>query len=257
MFRFDVLPPLALYLHLPWCVRKCPYCDFNSHELKSDLPEQAYVDALLADIEFELPGIWGRTVQSIFIGGGTPSLFSPEAIDRLLAGVRSRLRCKPALEVTLEANPGTVEQGRFAEYRAAGVNRLSIGVQSFQTDLLERLGRIHDRREAIRAAESAHGAGLENFNLDLMFGLPGQNPAACLTDVATALDLEPAHISFYQLTLEPNTRFHRYPPVLPEEDVVWTMQEQGRAALEAGGYTQYEISASARPGRQCDHNLNY
>ncbi|HKJ08809.1 MAG TPA: radical SAM family heme chaperone HemW [Gammaproteobacteria bacterium] len=257
MFRFDVLPPLALYLHLPWCVRKCPYCDFNSHELKSDLPEQAYVDALLADIEFELPGIWGRTVQSIFIGGGTPSLFSPEAIDRLLAGVRSRLRCKPALEITLEANPGTVEQGRFAEYRAAGVNRLSIGVQSFQPDLLERLGRIHDRREAMRAAESAHRAGLENFNLDLMFGLPGQKLAACLADVATAMDLEPAHISFYQLTLEPNTRFHRYPPVLPEEDIVWTMQEQGRAALEAGGYTQYEISAYARPGRQCDHNLNY
>ncbi|MEJ2644034.1 MAG: radical SAM family heme chaperone HemW [Gammaproteobacteria bacterium] len=257
MFRFDALPPLALYVHLPWCVRKCPYCDFNSHELKTDLPEQAYVDALLADIEFELPAIWGRVVQSIFIGGGTPSLFSPEAIDRLLAGVRSRLRCKPALEITLEANPGTVEQGRFAEYRAAGVNRLSIGVQSFQPDQLERLGRIHDRREAIRAAESAHYAGLDNFNLDLMFGLPDQSLGACLADVSIAVDLEPAHISFYQLTLEPNTRFHRYPPALPEEDIVWSMQEQGRTALEAGGYTQYEISAYARPGRRCDHNLNY
>ncbi|MGA7801460.1 MAG: radical SAM family heme chaperone HemW [Gammaproteobacteria bacterium] len=257
MFRFEALPPLSLYLHLPWCVRKCPYCDFNSHELKADLPERAYVDALLADIENELPGVWRRTIQSIFIGGGTPSLFSPEAIDRLLAGVRSRLPCKPALETTLEANPGTVEQGRFAEYRAAGVNRLSIGVQSFQADLLERLGRIHNQREAIRAAEAAHQAGIGNFNLDLMFGLPGQSLRQCLADVATATDLEPAHISFYQLTLEPNTHFHRYPPTLPDEDDIWSMQEQGRAALAAGGYTRYEISAYARRGRECTHNLNY
>jgi len=257
VFRFTAPPPLSLYVHLPWCVRKCPYCDFNSHQVREPVPEDAYVEALLADLEQELPRVWGRTVQSIFIGGGTPSLFSPRAIDRLLAGVRARLPCRPGLEVTLEANPGTVEQGRFAEFRGAGVNRLSIGVQSFQPELLRRLGRIHDAREAAAAARAAHQAGLDNFNLDLMFGLPGQSVAAALDDLQTAMDLEPAHISFYQLTLEPNTRFHQQPPMLPDEEVVATMQEEGHARLEAAGYTQYEVSAFARSARRCAHNLNY
>lgn len=257
MFRFTALPPLALYVHIPWCVRKCPYCDFNSHEARGEIPERAYVDALLTDLDRELPGVWGRVVGSIFIGGGTPSLFSAESIDRLLGGIRARLTCKPDLEITLEANPGTVEHGRFREFRAAGINRLSIGVQSFDDDMLGKIGRIHGRREAIRAAELAHAAGFVSFNLDLMFGLPGQTPAQALTDLATAMDLEPAHLSWYQLTLEPNTYFHSHPPELPDDDILWTMQEQGQARLAARGYTQYEVSAYARKGMQCRHNLNY
>ncbi len=249
--------PLALYAHIPWCVRKCPYCDFNSHEARGAIPETAYVDALLADLEAELPRIWGRRIESVFIGGGTPSLFSTEALDRLLAGLRARLALLPALEVTLEANPGTVEAAKFAEFRAAGVSRLSIGVQSFDDHHLGRLGRIHGRREAIRAAEAAHAAGLDNFNLDLMFGLPGQDLEQALADVATATDLEPAHISHYQLTLEPNTLFHRYPPELPEDDAAWAMQEACQMRLAARGYAQYEVSAYARAGFRCRHNLNY
>lgn len=257
MFNFTTLPPLALYVHIPWCVRKCPYCDFNSHEARAGIPEREYVDALLADLDQELPAVWGRVVGSLFIGGGTPSLFSAEAIDRLLAGIRARLQCKPGLEITMEANPGTVEQGRFREFRAAGINRLSIGVQSFDDALLERIGRIHGRREAIRAAELAHDAGFTSFNLDLMFGLPGQTPAQALADLATALDLEPAHLSWYQLTLEPNTYFHRHPPQLPDDDALWEMQRQGQARLAERGYTQYEVSAYARVGMACRHNLNY
>ncbi|MFP5506813.1 MAG: radical SAM family heme chaperone HemW [Gammaproteobacteria bacterium] len=257
MFNFTTLPPLALYVHIPWCVRKCPYCDFNSHEARDGIPEREYVDALLADLDQELPAVWGRVVGSIFIGGGTPSLFSAEAIDRLLAGIRARLQCKPGLETTLEANPGTVEQGRFREFRAAGINRLSIGVQSFDDTRLERIGRIHGRREAIRAAELAHDAGFASFNLDLMFGLPGQTPAQALADLATALDLEPAHLSWYQLTLEPNTYFHRHPPQLPDDETLWEMQRQGQARLAERGYTQYEVSAYARAGMECRHNLNY
>jgi oxygen-independent coproporphyrinogen-3 oxidase len=257
MFQFSAPPPLGLYVHVPWCVRKCPYCDFNSHELKGDIPDAAYVDALLADLEQDLPAVWGRSVQSVFIGGGTPSLLSPEALDRLLSGLRARLKIVPDAEITLEANPGTVEAGRFKEFRAVGINRLSIGVQSFNDELLERLGRIHGRREALRAAEAAHHADLDNFNLDLMFGLPGQSLAQGIDDVGTAIALEPAHISYYQLTLEPNTAFHHHPPALPEEDAIDAIQHQGQARLAAAGYAQYEVSAYARAARQCRHNLNY
>jgi oxygen-independent coproporphyrinogen-3 oxidase len=257
MFRFTAPPPLALYVHIPWCVRKCPYCDFNSHEAHAGIPEREYVDALLADLDQELPAVWGRVAGSVFIGGGTPSLFSAEAIDRLIAGIRARLQCRPDLEITLEANPGTVEQSRFREFRAAGINRLSIGIQSFDDASLERIGRIHGRREAIRAAELAHDAGFASFNLDLMFGLPGQAQAQALADLATALDLEPAHLSWYQLTLEPNTYFHRHPPALPDDDMLWDVQRHGQAHLAERGYTQYEVSAYARAGSECRHNLNY
>ncbi len=256
-YAFTAPPPLSLYVHIPWCARKCPYCDFNSHEVRSPIDERAYVDALLADLDRDLPLAGGRALQSIFIGGGTPSLFAPESIDRLLCGVRSRLACVTDMEITLEANPGTVDQGRFAELRGAGINRLSIGVQSFHDDLLESLGRIHGRREAIRAAESAHDAGLANFNLDLMYGLPKQTLDQALADLQTAIDLEPAHLSHYQLTLEPNTWFHRHPPQLPDDEQIWDMQEACQRVLAGHGYTQYEVSAYAQDGRQCRHNLNY
>ncbi len=254
---FPAPPPLTLYVHIPWCVRKCPYCDFNSHQADGALPEAAYVDALLADLERELPAVWGRTLHAIFIGGGTPSLFSAEAIDRLLGGLRGLLALKPGLEITLEANPGTLEQGRFAEYRAAGINRLSIGVQSFDAKALERLGRIHGPAEARAAAEAAQAAGFDNINLDLMFGLPGQDITAALADLDRAIALQPAHLSWYQLTLEPNTRFHRFPPELPPPDVVADMAAAGQARLADAGYTRYEVSAYARDGRRCRHNLNY
>ncbi|MFO7640327.1 MAG: radical SAM family heme chaperone HemW [Candidatus Competibacteraceae bacterium] len=257
MLRLTAPIPLALYVHIPWCVRKCPYCDFNSHEAREPMPEKAYVDALLADLEQDLPRVWGRRIASVFIGGGTPSLFSAEALDRLLSGLRARLPLRPDLEITLEANPGTVERGKFAEFRAAGVNRLSIGVQSFDDEHLRQLGRIHDRREALAAAEEAHASGLENFNLDLMFGLPGQTVAVALADIATALALQPAHLSYYQLTLEPNTTFQRSPPALPDDDTVALIQEQAQAELARHGFRQYEVSAYARPGRCCQHNLNY
>jgi len=257
MLHFTQLPPLALYLHFPWCVRKCPYCDFNSHELKQSLPEDAYVAALFHDLELELPAIWGRSVVSIFMGGGTPSLFSPEAIDRLLSGLRARLNFAPNIEITMEANPGTVERDKFAEYRAAGINRLSIGVQSFQDDHLTQLGRIHQARDAIRAAETAHKVGLENFNLDLMYALPGQTLQQAQADIAIAIDLEPAHISYYQLTIEPNTFFYHQPPTLPDEDLAHQIETTCRERLDQSGYTRYEISAYARPGKQSAHNLNY
>jgi len=256
-FAFTAPLPLTLYVHIPWCVRKCPYCDFNSHEARAPIDERGYIDALLADLDHDMPLVDGRALQSIFIGGGTPSLFAPESIDRLLCGVRARLACVPDMEITLEANPGTVEQGRFAEFRSAGINRLSIGVQSFDDDLLERIGRIHGRREAIRAAESAHDAGLANFNLDLMYGLPKQTLDQALADLQTACDLEPAHLSHYQLTLEPNTWFHRHPPPLPDDEQIWDMQEACQRVLAEQGYTQYEVSAYAQDGRQCRHNLNY
>jgi oxygen-independent coproporphyrinogen-3 oxidase len=246
-----------VYVHLPWCVRKCPYCDFNSHEVKEVFPEQAYVDALLRDLEQDLPRVWGRRVMSVFIGGGTPSLFSAEAIDRLLSGLRARLPLAPDAEITLEANPGTAEAQRFRDYRGAGINRLSIGVQSFHDDTLQALGRIHGRREAIAAAELAHGAGFDNFNLDLMFALPRQTLAAAREDVATALALAPTHLSYYQLTLEPNTRFYAKPPLLPDEELAWAIQQQGQRLLAEAGYAQYEVSAYARAARQCRHNLNY
>ncbi len=255
--QFTSLPPLSLYVHVPWCVRKCPYCDFNSHEAVGGIPEAAYVDALLTDLDQDLAGVWGRSVVSLFIGGGTPSLLSPEALERLLSGIRARLRLLPDAEITLEANPGTVTQGRFAEFHAAGINRLSIGVQSFDADLLQRVGRIHGRREALRAAEAAHDASFENFNLDLMFGLPAQTPAQGREDVATAIALEPTHISYYQLTVEPHTAFGHRPPQLPDEDIIDAIQRSGQAQLAASGYAQYEVSAYARHGRQCRHNLNY
>jgi len=257
MFDFTAPPPLSLYIHFPWCIRKCPYCDFNSHAVGEELPEQAYVDALLKDLEQELPGVWGRTVQTIFMGGGTPSLFSAPAIDRLLSGVRARLPLSPDAEITLEANPGSAEQARFAGYRAAGINRLSIGVQSFSEPHLRQLGRIHGADDALRAAHAARKAGFENFNLDLMFALPGQNTEQALADLTTATGLKPAHLSWYQLTIEPNTLFHAHPPALPDEDLTWAIQEAGQSLLAARGYTQYEVSAYARSGRRCRHNLNY
>ena len=249
--------PLALYVHIPWCARKCPYCDFNSHEARGPIPEAAYVDALLADLEQDLPRVWGRRIESVFIGGGTPSLFSAEALDRLLAGLRARLPLRPATEITLEANPGAVERDKFAEFRAAGVNRLSIGVQSFDDEQLQRLGRIHDRRAAFAAAEAAHAAGLDNFNLDLMFGLPGQTVARARADIANAVALQPAHLSYYQLTIEPNTAFYLSPPTLPDDETTDMIQQCAQAELARHGYEQYEVSAYARVNRRCRHNLNY
>ena len=250
-------PPLSLYVHLPWCVRKCPYCDFNSHALRGELPQAGYAAALLRDLDQDLPRAGDRAVHTVFFGGGTPSLFSPETLAGILEGVCRRLVLKPDAEITLEVNPGTVERGRFAEYRAAGITRLSIGIQSFNARHLQVLGRIHSVAEALRAAEEAHAAGLANFNLDLMYGLPEQNPAEAQADVEQAIALRPAHVSHYQLTLEPNTLFHAHPPVLPDEDSIWDMQQRCQARLAEHGYAQYEISAYARAGRQCRHNLNY
>lgn len=257
MFHFDVLPPLSLYVHLPWCVRKCPYCDFNSHEAVGRVPEDAYVEALLRDLEEELPRVWGRPVRSVFVGGGTPSLFSPDAVDRLLAGVRARLTLAPDAEITLEANPGTVDVERFRGFRAAGVNRLSIGVQSFEPEKLQALGRIHDREQALRAADAARSAGFDNFNLDLMYGLPDQGVEQALADMRAAIKLAPTHLSAYQLTIEPNTFFHTHPPPLPDDDVTWAMQQAIENELALAGFRQYEVSAHARPGFECRHNLNY
>ena len=257
MFNFTATPPLSLYIHIPWCVRKCPYCDFNSHEARDEIPEAAYIDALIADLEQDLPAVWGRTVETVFFGGGTPSLFSPEGIDRLLADVRARIALKPEAEITLEANPGTVDHARFKGFREAGINRLSIGIQSFQPDLLKEIGRIHSNTEAITAVEAAHQAGFKNFNLDLMFGLPGQTQKQALQDLQMARDLKPAHISWYELTIEPNTWFHRHPPQRPDDDTLWEMQQAGRTLLEAAGYQRYEVSAYARAQRQCRHNMNY
>jgi oxygen-independent coproporphyrinogen-3 oxidase len=256
-------PPLSLYVHLPWCVRICPYCDFKSHEYKS--PEglgapqfDAYVDALVADLDHDLPLAWGRTVQTVFFGGGTPSLFPPESIDRFLQLASSRLRFAPGAEITLETNPGTVEHGPFAGYREAGVNRLSFGVQSFDDGCLRRLGRIHSSGDAERAVKAAQDAGFDNFNLDLMYALPEQTLAMAEHDVERAIALQPAHISHYQLTLEPNTVFAAKPPSgIPDIDDAWDMQEACQARLADAGYAQYETSAYARPGRQCAHNLNY
>ena len=252
-------PPLSLYVHLPWCVRKCPYCDFNSHEFKGGTPPfDAYVDALLADLDQDLPLVWGRTVHSVFFGGGTPSLFPAAAIARLLEGASSRLRFAPDAEITLETNPGTTEHGRFGDYRQAGVNRLSFGIQSFDDGCLTRLGRIHDSRQAVDAIALAREAGFENFNLDLMYALPGQTLAMAEADVTRAIALAPTHISHYQLTLEPNTVYAARPPEgIPDDDLAWDMQERCQDLLAGAGYAQYEVSAYARAGRQCAHNLNY
>lgn len=249
--------PLALYIHLPWCVRKCPYCDFNSHELKQELPEDEYVKALLEDLSKDLCHVQGRVLSSIFVGGGTPSLFSPRAIANLLRGVEKLIPWAQDIEITLEANPGTLEQGRFQGFREAGVNRLSMGVQSFDDRHLKRLGRIHDGATAERAIDSARNAGFDNFNIDLMFGLPDQNKEEALSDIGKAIQFQPSHLSWYQLTIEPNTLFHHRPPTLPVDDAIWGMQESGQQLLSEKGYVQYEISAYSLDGFQCQHNLNY
>ena len=254
--RFSTLPPLSLYVHLPWCVHKCPYCDFNSHERKGTLPESEYLQALLADLESSLPSVWGRTIQSIFIGGGTPSLFSAGAIEELLSGVRARLALVPGAEITLEANPGTAEAGRFRGYRDAGVNRLSIGVQSFDDAMLKALGRIHGADEARRAI----GMALDTFgnvNVDLMYGLPGQTLAMARTDIEEGARSGAPHLSAYQLTIEPNTVFFSHPPKLPEHEVSADMQVAVEETLAQAGFGHYETSAFARPGHRCRHNLNY
>ena len=254
------LPPLSLYIHLPWCMKKCPYCDFNSHEQRSNaeggVPEQRYIDALMADLEASLPLIWGRTVHSVFIGGGTPSLFSPESMDQLIAGLRARLRMEPDCEITMEANPGTFEKERFKAYRHAGVTRLSIGVQSFDDRFLQALGRVHDGAQA-RAAVQEAAESFETFNLDIMYALPGQTEADLVQDLETALSFQPPHISIYHLTIEPNTYFAKFPPQVPPEDTAYDMLDRITAMTGAAGMQRYEISAYAREGHQCFHNTNY
>jgi len=255
--QLGALPPLSLYVHLPWCIRKCPYCDFNSHEMKAqDMPEQRYIDALVADLEAALPLVWGRTIHSIFIGGGTPSLFSPQAIDQLLGDIRARLKLEPDCEITLEANPGTFEKDRFRAFRAAGVTRLSVGVQSFNDTHLRALGRVHDRAQAIAAVEEAAQA-FDTFNLDLMYALPGQTPDQLDADLTQALALAPPHISIYHLTIEPNTYFAKFPPAVPEDDAAYAMLDRITEQVGAAGIARYEVSAYARPGHRCWHNLNY
>jgi oxygen-independent coproporphyrinogen-3 oxidase len=255
--QLAALPPLSLYVHLPWCIKKCPYCDFNSHEMaRAELPEQRYIDALIADLEASLPLIWGRSVHSIFIGGGTPSLFSPAAIDRLLADIRARLRLDADCEITLEANPGTFEKDRFKAFRQAGVTRLSVGVQSFNDAHLKALGRVHDSAQAIAAVEEA-AASFETFNLDIMYALPGQTLAGLEKDMRQALALSPPHISIYHLTIEPNTYFAKFPPVIPEEDLAYAMLDRITEMTAQAGMQRYEVSAYAKPGHRCFHNLNY
>jgi putative oxygen-independent coproporphyrinogen III oxidase len=250
------LPPLSLYVHIPWCVRKCPYCDFNSHEARGDLPEQEYAHALMADLERALPSIWGRRVRTVFFGGGTPSLLRAKTLDEILSGIRVRVPLDPDAEITLEANPGTFEAGKFAEFRRLGINRLSVGVQSFSARQLKALGRIHDDHEARRAIEIAR-AHFDNVNLDLMYALPEQTLLDAEADVATAVEFAPQHISAYHLTLEPNTYFHRYPPPVPDEHLAADMQEIIEGLLREHGYLHYETSAFARPGRPSRHNSNY
>jgi putative oxygen-independent coproporphyrinogen III oxidase len=251
------LPPLSLYVHLPWCLKKCPYCDFNSHELNTpELPEQRYIDAVVADLEASLALVWGRTVQSIFIGGGTPSLFSPQAIDRLLADIRARLRLAPDCEITLEANPGTFERDRFRAFRSAGVTRLSVGVQSFNDAHLKALGRVHDSAQALAAVQEAAQA-FDTFNLDIMYALPGQTIADLRRDMDKALSLQSPHISIYHLTIEPNTYFAKFPPRVPDQDRAYEMLDVITEMTLAAGLDRYEVSAYARPGHRCWHNLNY
>ncbi len=256
VLQFTVPPPLALYIHFPWCVRKCPYCDFNSHAVRGGIPEDAYISALIADLEHSLPEIWGRRVQTVFFGGGTPSLMTPEGLDRLLKAARARLNLSPEAEITLEANPGTVEAARFAGFRDAGVNRLSIGVQSFDDRHLAALGRIHDSSEAQHAIELAQRT-FDRVNIDLMYALPHQTPGDALRDLDAALATGVTHLSCYHLTLEPNTPFAAHPPDLPDDDVSADMQEAMEARLAGAGFVHYETSAFARPGQQCLHNLNY
>ena len=273
LLQLTALPPLSLYVHLPWCLKKCPYCDFNSHELRGESvvrwagapeqqaapsgpPEQRYIDALMADLEAALPLVWGRTVHSVFIGGGTPSLFSPAAIDRLISEIRARLRLEAECEITLEANPGTFEKDRFRAYRGAGVTRLSVGVQSFNDRHLSAIGRVHDSAQALAAVEEA-AQSFDTFNLDLMYALPGQTMAELEADVQTALALKPPHISIYHLTIEPNTYFAKFPPRLPEDDTAYAMLDRITELTAGGGMGRYEVSAYALPGHGCYHNTNY
>ncbi|EPA0455357.1 radical SAM family heme chaperone HemW [Vibrio fluvialis] len=254
-------PALSLYVHIPWCVQKCPYCDFNSHALKADIPEEEYIDALLEDLDtdierYQLAGD-PRLLHSIFIGGGTPSLISADGIGRLLRGIEARIAFKPDIEITMEANPGTIEAERFVGYRHVGVTRISIGVQSFEPEKLSRLGRIHGRDEAVNAAKLAHQIGLNSFNLDLMHGLPEQTLDQALADLDRAIELAPPHLSWYQLTIEPNTMFYFKPPTLPDDDALWDIFDLGHQKLTEAGYVQYEISGYSKPGYQCQHNLNY
>ncbi len=254
--KLAALPPLGIYVHLPWCVRKCPYCDFNSHEMREAIPEQAYADALIADLERSVPQIWGRSVHSVFFGGGTPSLFAPRTIEGLIEALRARVRLLPDAEITLEANPGTVDAERFASFPAAGINRLSIGVQSFDAEKLRALGRIHDDAQARKAVETAR-RHFDNVNIDLMYALPRQSVEGAVRDIDMALAFEPAHVSAYHLTIEPNTLFHRFRPELPDDDVCADMQQAIEERLAGAGYENYETSAFALPQRRCRHNLNY
>ena len=251
------LPPLSLYIHVPWCVRKCPYCDFNSHKAEEHIPETEYVQALLDDLEADLSYVQGREIQTIFIGGGTPSLLSVEAFETLLTGLQKKVTFVKDIEITMEANPGTFEAEKFAGYRKLGINRLSIGVQSFADHQLKHLGRIHDGQQAVAAIKMAKAAGFDNFNIDLMHGLPDQSEAQALADIQQAIDLRPTHLSWYQLTIEPNTEFFKRPPALPEDETLWDIQEAGQALLAQHGFVQYEVSAYAQAGKQAIHNLNY
>lgn len=261
-FSTMVLPPLSLYIHVPWCVRKCPYCDFNSHKAENSLPEREYITALLDDLDVDLAwlnaqGVAARPIHSIFIGGGTPSLLSVQAYQDLFTGLKERLRFSDDIEITMEANPGTFEAEKFKGYRQLGINRLSIGIQSFQDHQLKHLGRIHSGQEAINAVNMAKAAGFDNFNLDFMHGLPDQTLEDALADLQQGIDLNPTHLSWYQLTIEPNTEFFKRPPVLPQDETLWAIQEAGQALLAQNGFDQYEISAYAQPGKQAKHNLNY
>ncbi|MBO1923334.1 radical SAM family heme chaperone HemW [Thiomicrorhabdus sp. 6S3-12] len=249
--------PLSLYVHYPWCIEKCPYCDFNSHTLKQEIDEAQYVQSLLRQLEQTLPMIWGRPIRSIFFGGGTPSLFSEAGINEFMSQARALLGFSPQIEITLEANPGTVDYRKFAMFRQAGINRLSMGIQSFADDKLKALGRIHSSQEAKKAIQAAKDAGFDNFNLDLMFALPQQSLQQAIEDVRQALDFEPPHLSHYQLTLEPNTPFYKQPPPLPDDDLAWEMQQACQEVIAEAGYQHYEVSAYAKPGHQCRHNLNY
>jgi len=251
------LPPLSLYVHFPWCIQKCPYCDFNSHAIKQGIPESEYIEALLRDLENDLPLVWGRKINTIFMGGGTPSLFSPESMDNLLAGIRARIPLSPNAEITMEANPGSIENERLSGFRETGINRVSIGVQSFNDEQLKRLGRIHDADTAIKAIESAKRAGFDNFNIDLMFALPKQTVEQAMSDIETALLLSPSHISYYQLTIEPNTEFHHKPPQLPDDELAWEIFTQGKNKLAENNFQQYEVSAYSLEKHNCRHNTNY
>ncbi|MDG2090095.1 MAG: radical SAM family heme chaperone HemW [Gammaproteobacteria bacterium] len=251
------LPPLSLYIHIPWCIKKCPYCDFNSHAFEKSFPEKEYINALLEDLQMDLHYVQGRTLQSIFIGGGTPSLFSPESLSNLLSSINSLIPFAEGIEITLEANPGTFEQNKFSEFRAAGINRLSIGIQSFQTEFLKKLGRVHTDQEALLAPEIALQAGFDNFNLDLMFGLPDQTSEQARADLMQAVKFNPSHISWYQLTIEPNTVFYSKPPTLPASSLIESMHEEGIKLLESESFDRYEISAFSKSGKPARHNINY